>query len=109
MAASSTPSRRLRGCTSPRSPPPLIDGALVAAWLRRWDQRADDGPLVVGQVAWIAQLATVISSPVQRTRKAMLRGEQQGFSDGEARGARPRPGAARRGDRVVVTEVVALA
>ncbi len=45
---------------------PLVDGPLVAAALRRRDQRGDDRPFFVGQVARIAQLAAVTSSAVLR-------------------------------------------
>ena len=36
----------------------------VAAALRQWDQRADDRPFLVGQIARVAQLAAVVSWPV---------------------------------------------
>lgn len=41
-----------------------IDSALVAATLGRRDQRLDQRPFIVGQVAWIAKLAPVITGAV---------------------------------------------
>ena len=42
----------------------LIDGPPVAAALGGWDQRGDDRPFFVGQIARVAQLAAVVFRPV---------------------------------------------
>jgi len=42
----------------------LIDSAFVPAALSRRDQRRNQRPLRIGQVAWVAQLATVVERAV---------------------------------------------
>ena len=43
---------------------PDIHGPLVPTLLRRRDQRGDDGPFLIRQVAGVAQLGSVIASSV---------------------------------------------